>query len=569
MPPLTRQIIGALARRWHFVRHLRPGQVWARLRLSATRRTLVRLAHCLHALPGKRLGPPLPARPGPPQPLFLPRQIARRTAPGTFVLDFLHQPRTRSLPFDWYAGRLEPGTQLWRLNLHYMEFLEGLADEDLIAIVSDWIRANPPYRPGYWHDSWNAFALAIRCVVWMQQLARRGLLASAFRSEVEASLTQQIRFLVRNLETDILGNHLIKDLKALLWAGAFFSGAEARRWHDLGAKHLAQQLDEQVLADGCHYERSPSYHCQVFADLLECYQVLGDHPLRAKLGEALARMAQATADLSHPDGDPALFNDAGLRMAYPPRVCIGIYRSLLGVAVHPRRHIALPQAGYYGLRDHDDLLIADCGDIAPKFLVAHGHGDMLSFEYSVGGQRLIVDPGVYEYNPGWWRRYARSTAAHNTVTVDDGEQCEFFGAFRCGRRARARCLHYAATADGFVLEGSHDGFDRLPGRPRHVRRFEVSPARTVIRDRVENGRGQVVRARLLLHPDWQVEVDGAEARLRCGRLRSRLTASTPLRLEHAWWCPDMGVRLETRRLVIEYGRAPCRGEFRLERLAGP
>ena len=485
------------------------------------------------------------------------------------MLEFLHAPRTFTLPFDWHPPELETGTRLWKLNLHYMEFLEGLADEDVVAIVRDWIRANPPYRPGYWHDDWNAFALSIRCVVWMQQLAARGALPPAFRSEVAASLTRQIRFLVRNLETDILGNHLIKNLKALLWASAFFDGAEAKRWRAIGARHLEQQLDEQVLPDGCHYERSPSYHCQVLADLLECRQVLGDHPVRPKLDEALARMAQVAADLSHPDGGPALLNDSGLSMAYPPATCLKVYRRLLGASVRPRRHIALPQAGYYGLRLGDDLLLADCGDIAPDFLVAHGHGDMLSFEYSVGGRRLIVDPGVYEYNPGWWRSHARSTAAHNTVIVGEGEQCEFFGAFRCGRRARARCLHHATTADGFVLEGSHDGFDRLPGRPRHVRRFEVAPGRVTISDRVENGGGQPVLARLLVHPDWQIEIQGTQAMLRCGHLRVRLAASAPLRLEAAWWSPDMGVRLETRRLVIEYGAAPCRGELRLEPLGAP
>jgi uncharacterized heparinase superfamily protein len=525
------------------------------------------MARHLPALWAGRARAPLSARGQPPQPLFPPRQSARRMAPCTFLLEFLHEPRTLSLPFDWRAREREPGTQLWRMNLHYMEFLEGIEDQDLVVIVRDWIRANPPYRRGYWHDDWNAFALSIRCVVWMQQLARRDrLLPPAFRSEVEASLTQQIRFLARNLETDILGNHLIKNVKALLWAGVFFGGAEAKRWHELGARHLERQLDEQVLADGCHYERSPSYHCQVFADLLECHQVLGDHPVPARLGEALARMAQVTADLCHPDGGPALFNDSGLNMAYSPSVCLEAYGRLLGATVHPRRHIAMPQAGYYGLRHEGDLLLADCGDIAPDFLVAHGHGDILSFEYSVGGQRLVVDPGVYEYNPGWWRTYARSTAAHNTLTVGDGEQCEFFGAFRCGRRARARCLHYGATADGFVLEGSHDGFDRLPGRPRHVRRFETGPGRAMIRDRVENGRGQPVRARLLLHPAWQIEIQGMQAMLRCGRLRVRLTASAPLALEPAWWCPDMGVRRATGRLAIEYGRAPCRGEFAFERL---
>jgi uncharacterized heparinase superfamily protein len=450
-----------------------------------------------------------------------------------------------------------------------MEFLEGLADEDLVAIVRDWIRANPPYRRGYWRDNWNSFALSIRCVVWMQQLAHRGRLPSAFRSEVEASLAEQIRFLVRNLETDILGNHLIKNVKALLWAGAFFGGVEAKRWQSLGVKHLERQLGEQVLADGCHYERSPSYHCQVLADLLECYQVLGDHPVRDRLGKALAGMAQIAVDLSHPDGGPALFNDSGLGMAYSPLTCLEVYRSLFDDEVRPRHHIASARAGYYGLRQGDDFVLVDCGDIAPDFLVAHGHGDILSFECSVGGQRLIVDPGVYEYNPGEWRSYARSTAAHNTVTIGDGEQCEFFGAFRCGRRARASCLHYAALAEGFLLEGTHDGFAPLPGRPRHIRRFEAGPTGIAISDRVEDGQCQSVLARLLVHPDWQIACQGKQAMLRCGHLQVRLTASAQLRLEPAWWCPDMGVRLRTQRFVIEYGRAPCHGEFRMERLDGP
>ena len=553
------------------MRGLRPAQVFARLRLTAKRSILARLGGPLRSWRARRgeVTPALRAA-HPPQPLFPPRQHARRTTAGTFALEFLNQPRIWSLPFDWHSPELDTGTRLWKLHLHYTEFLESLADEDLVAIVRDWIQSNPPYRRGYWRDNWNSFALAVRCVVWMQQLARRGsAMPSAFRSEVEVSIAEQIRFLVRNLETDILGNHLIKNVKALLWAGAFFDGAEAQRWRALGAEHLERQLGEQVLADGCHYERSPSYHCQVFADLLECYQVLGDHPVRRELGEALGRMAQVAVDLGHPDGSPALFNDSGLTMAYAPGTCLDVYGRLFGDVVRPRPHIALPQAGYYGLRQGDDLVLVDCGDIAPDFLVAHGHGDMLSFEYSVGGQRLIVDPGVYEYNPGEWRDRARSTAAHNTVTVGDGEQCEFFGAFRCGRRARASCLRYETVVGGFLLEGTHDGFSSLPGRPRHVRRFEAGPTGIAVSDRVDDGERQPVVARLLVHPDWRIECQGQQAVLRCGDLRVRLTASASLRLEFAWWCPDLGVRLQTRRLVLEYGTAPCQGGFRMERLDGP
>jgi hypothetical protein len=37
-------------------------------------------------------------------------------------------------------------------------------------------------------------------------------------------VAEQLVFLERNLETDICGNHLIKNIKALIWASAYFTG---------------------------------------------------------------------------------------------------------------------------------------------------------------------------------------------------------------------------------------------------------------------------------------------------------------------------------------------------------
>lgn len=548
-----------------FARHIPPAQMARRFHLQLLHRWRVRFPPD-HTAANREAT----LRPDAPLPLLPPRGGAARLADGRWRFRLLNDERIFGWPIPWDLPGAPARDQLWKMTLHYMEYLEGLPDADFVRLIEDWLGHNPPYRPDYWRDTWNSYTTALRIVVWLQQLAgRRAGLDHGFVRRVARAAAQQLAFLSAHLETDLRGNHLIKNIKALLWGARSLETHAAAGWRRQGLRLLHRELEAQVLADGCHYERSPSYHCQVFADLLECHQVLGDHPVRTRLAEALARMAQVVADLSHPDGKPALFNDSGLSMAYAPATCLEVYRRQFNDAPRPRQHVALPQAGYYGLRRGDDLLLVDCGDIGPDYLVAHGHGDMLSFECSIGGRRLVVDPGVYQYYPGEWRRYARSTATHNTVTVADGEQCEFFGAFRCGRRAHARCLRYEATAAGFLLEGSHDGFDRLAGRPRHIRRFEAGPTGIAISDRVENGQGQVVRARLLVHPDWQIDCQGVQAKLRCGRLQVRLTASALLRLEPAWWCPDLGLRLRTRRFVIEYGKAPCHGEFRLERLDGP
>jgi uncharacterized heparinase superfamily protein len=94
-------------------------------------------------------------------------------------------------------------------------------------------------------------------------------------------------------------------------------------------KRLQRELERQIPADGMHYERSPSYHAQVFAYLVECRHAPGEDPLGGNLDAALERMAQTVADVTYPDGGPALFNDAGLIMAYAPEACLSAMRTCL------------------------------------------------------------------------------------------------------------------------------------------------------------------------------------------------------------------------------------------------
>jgi uncharacterized heparinase superfamily protein len=261
-------------------------------------------------------------------------------------------------------------------------------------------------------------------------------------------------------------------------------------------------------------------------------------------------MAQVTADLAHPDGRVALFNDAGLSMAYTPGECLDVYERLFRRRPTPRRIFALRDAGYFGLRSGDAYFVADCGRIAPDGLPAHGHGDVLSFEWSVARERIIVDQGVFEYNAGERRQRARSASSHNTLCFDDADQTDFFGSFRCGRRPNVETTAYEQTDDGFVLEGTHDGFKNLPGMPRHVRRFEINQCEIVIRDRIEAYPDRPASIGFLLHPEAHVEVAGAVVWIVTGTAEIRMTSTLPIGVEGAVWWPDMGCEKPTTRLRI-------------------
>lgn len=550
------------------VRHTRPRQLAARAYLLAKRHTLSRLG------PRAPLSPvegatdlPVTVRRALPSPPLPPRRGHVRSVTDGVQLHMLNQTYSLGSPAVWRPVEHQHGTRLFLLHLHYMEFLEELDDADVVRLVLDWIEQVRPFTPHYWLDTWNSYSLSIRVVVWMQQLARRRIdLESRTGRRIVQSLVEQLLFLERNLETDIGGNHLIKNIKALLWAGAFFEGSVAERWRGTGERLLGQELQRQVLADGMHFELSPAYHAQVLADLLDVWAVLRPGKLEQTLRQTLQRMMQCLVDLTQPDGHVSLFNDGGLHSAYEPEVLRETYARLSsGAAPEPRRVIEYPHAGYFGYRDSVHWLLIDCGALAPDSLPAHGHGDALAFEWSVRGQRVIVDAGVFEYNEGPRRAYSRATRSHNTLTLDDLDQSEFWKSFRVGRRARITHREISATSDRLRLVGEHDGYRRLAGAPVHRRELQWEPGKLAIHDVVRGGAGQVAVARLLLHPDCTLELTSEhEAVVGFPGGRMRIHASGRLRSREAAWHPDMGVEILTRQLECEYGPAPIRGDMRLE-----
>jgi uncharacterized heparinase superfamily protein len=152
------------------------------------------------------------------------------------------------------------------------------------------------------------------------------------------------------------------------------------------------------------------------------------------------------------------------------------------------------------------------------------------------------------------RRYCRSTRAHNTVELEGQDQCEFWAAFRVARRGRPRDVAWQRRDDGFVLEGWHDGYRRLAGRPRHERRFRWHDAGVLlVRDRVTGGRAVAARSRVHLHPDCElIDVTANQVRVGYpgGEFSVCFAGEGQLSTEPSLYCPEFGTRLESRALVF-------------------
>src|SRR6185436_10242882 len=209
-----------------------------------------------------------------------------------------------------------------------------------------------------------------------------------------------------------------------------------------------------------------------------------------------------------PDGEIPLLNDSAFGIASQPNR-IDAYASLVIGYTRPDTRSELsvtqhPQSGYYVLRKDQDMMIIDCGEIGPRYQPGHAHCDTLSYELAVNGRRMIVDSGVYDYEHSRQRAYARSTRAHNTVTVDDEEQSEIWGVFRVARRARPTFGWAKMTSDDHaVFEGAHDGYTRLPGALIHRRRIEYDGhSHWLVVDRMEGTGRHRANSYIHLHPDF-------------------------------------------------------------------
>lgn len=433
-------------------------------------------------------------------------------------------------------------TLLWRFTLHYFEWLPHTAalgpqgGAVARALVTHWLDRFGGFHPVAWHP----YPLSLRLFAWLSFAPF--LCDGAEPSFVERfcrALDRQAGHLAKVLERDVGGNHLVKNLKALIAAalalprhGARLEGALAR---------LKGEIDRQILPDGCHYERSPSYHEQVLCDLAETAALFPAVGRTAPefLTTAIRRMEPAAAFFRHPDGGLALFNDGSAE---------SVIRTPLPVPPD-----SLPDAGYHRLAHQDLVLLVDCGPCCPDDLPAHAHADTLSFELSAGRQRVIVNCGTYAYQDPVWRNRLRGTPAHSTLSVDGGDSAEVYGVFRLGRRPR----RFTVSADSRRFQGEHDGWAHLG--LVHRRRLELGPNGLDGLDEVQRlrpGPPHSLSVRFHLHPDVTVRAEGDSAQLTLpdGSVW-RLRAAVPPRLEDGVYAPRFNLMLPSRTLCLDAGLA--------------
>ncbi|HYG81781.1 MAG TPA: alginate lyase family protein, partial [Pyrinomonadaceae bacterium] len=319
----------------------------------------------------------------------------------------------------------------------------------------------------------------------------------------------------------------------LYYLGTVLPGfREAARWRRRGRDILLRALDYQLRPDGVYFEQS-SYYQRYTADFYTHFHLLSRAGGRAaedrKVTDKLALLLDHLMHITRPDGTtPLLGDDDGGRLAVLDERAANDFRSTLATAaalfargdykyvaerateetlwllgpeglrafdqleatVPADESRAFKDGGYFVMRDgwasDSNYLLVDCG---PHGAVnsAHAHADALAVELAARGRALLVDAGTYTYTgSAELRDLFRSSAAHNTLTVDGESSSVPAGTFRWRHAARSTLRVWVTHPRFDYFEGSHDGYGRLADPATHARSILFLKGRYwVMRDRVE------------------------------------------------------------------------------------
>jgi uncharacterized heparinase superfamily protein len=474
--------------------------------------------------------------------------------------------------FDSQIWNSNQHSRLWLYHLHYFDECQSAIAYERASLIHNyitlWVRYNPPDELGL---GWEPYPISLRIVNWIKWFSTPGVEVVA---DWLQSLAQQADVLFHRLEYHILGNHLLANAKALIFVGTFFSGSAAEDWLHKGLSILDREINEQFLADGGHFELSPMYHAYLILDICDlCYlsEVTTHVVLQQRLAQwqsVIQRGLGWLSAMTHPDGEIAFFNDAALERA--PRLAdLLAYADSLGLNFEAKclgdyyvKHLQDTGYGVVALPNQGKAIL-DLAEVGARYQPGHAHADTLSFELSLYGQRLLVNSGTSHYVENAERGFQRSTAAHNTVCIDEQNSSQVWKSFRVGRRAHPVGLQIQQAGDEIRLLCAQDGYSRRLKRLMHHREWRFKPGKVIIIDQIQ-GKFKQALAYFYLHPEVRVREAHAQQIICELAQDERVTLSWQgamhLSIEATHWYPRFGeevsnqvikVALDSGRLVTE------------------
>ena len=358
--------------------------------------------------------------------------------------------------------------KLWTYNLNYFDFLNQYSIDvnQGIQLINQFIDYSPNHIDGV-----EPYPISLRSINWVKFLSKNKII----NNKINAYLFKDCSFLFNNLEYHILGNHLLENAFSLFFSSYYFQN---EKFYAKANLLLKQQLQEQVLDDGGHFELSPMYHKIILTRLLDCIKLINLNPdfKKNNLVDFLIKKAELMCswldNITYKSGDVPMVNDTAYGITHSSMEILN-YAHSIGIR---KVKTQLSDSGYRLVKRSSYELFLDVGNIGPDYQPGHAHSDTFNFELIFKNKPIIVDTGISTYEKNNTRQLQRSTFSHNTVMIGNSEQSEVWGGFRVARRAKVFDLKSFENK----ISAKHNGYKRKG--IIHKRSFELFENEIFIHD---------------------------------------------------------------------------------------
>lgn len=395
----------------------------------------------------------------------------------------------------------------------------------IVSLISDWTKENPFMRCINWGCTMDVAIRAVNQAYAVGMILDSPSVTEEFKKGFSANLYQHAWFTFNNQESNYYNNanHYDSNIAALLFFGFIFQKIPAgKRWLSHAKQEFFFEVRQQVLPSGVIYEKSTNYGRLVAEMFTFSYCMLKNHGeyVPQDIEYRIEKQFDFILHYIKPNGHAPIIGDQD-DARWLPFTPLGNtnHKHLLSLAAllfnrpdfkqysngysadaffliphktsfdfeqidnitHSRSSAPFKDGGFFIMRsDKVYLFINNSGmgkyiDLSYS-LGSHTHSDLLSFELAFGQRTFLVDPGTYVYtsNPSE-RNHFRSTAMHNTLTVDNQDQMVIRdkNLFAYNSHINPQLIYWQSDENKDIFEGQHDGYDRLTDPVTHKRRIHL------------------------------------------------------------------------------------------------
>lgn len=362
----------------------------------------------------------------------------------------------------------------WRFYFHSLDMVGYLINayqlnpnqaylEKAKWYIESWMAANPSpsnqASPSAWDDHSTANRV-VNIVYFWKYYKNSSIYDPAFGDSLKKMLELHGDFLADDANYRESNQGIFEDRSLIMLALLFPDMKNSQYWYNKAMNRLMVHVHSDLTQSGVHKEHSPSYlvvTLNLFISINDfIHQFNMDKP---ELTDAIKKMEDYLAYLVQPDGTLPLLGDSVLSNvnSFDPNT------------LQSDQFKYIVTKGTQGIKPINDAFYADGGiaifrkmwnvDMPFYFLLTaayhsnvHKHADDLSFLLTYGKTNFFVDSGRYSYNEtDSYRKYFRSTMAHNTITVDGKSY-----PLTKSQVNNSRIDHYKTASTYSYVIGSHE-----------------------------------------------------------------------------------------------------------------